>query len=155
MECWLRETPSVPAIGVPAEAPEPTLEPVTQPPDSGPPAAPLRSLLHLGTKRLRFGESRPVASPSPGPRGAVTPLPALQLRAAAVPRAGEKSWKREELPRSPVGLSATRRALESRHTPGCPRSRLGDLLQATEGPQDGLESAPPELGSFPGLTLGS
>lgn len=89
------------------------------------------------------------------PSGHRTALPTSSSGPRRCPVLGEKSWKREETPRSPLGFPTTGRALKPRHTPGCPRSRLGDLLQAGVGPQDGFEPAPPELGSLPGLTLGS
>lgn len=93
----------------------------------------------------------PPAVPARGHGERLLPLPTLPLRAAAVPSAGGAELEA----RGNLGLPAKERALEPRHTPGCPRIRLGNLLQAGEGPQDGLDSASPELGSFPGLTLGS
>lgn len=123
------------------------------PPVPGSPAAHLRPRFRPSPERASSGQSRPRW---PGATGSGDPRCRPSSSGPRLcPALREKSWKREETSHSLLGLSAMNRELEPRHTPGCPRSHPGDLLQAEDGPQDGLASASPELGGFPGQTPGS
>lgn len=126
-------------------------------PPRGPSAPAGRSAIRRrgGTRRLRSGESRPAAAPSPGPRGAGSPAadpPALGCAQCWGRRAGSGRKPHVSLP----GLPAVGRAPEPWHTLGLAVSRVSPgtccrLGGGSPGLAWGRSPSPPESGSSPPL----